>query len=115
MMLSWIGLALLSASWLLGPGYYHPADWPAWTVTVVLGTVLLAAKPTRLPDRRQPYPRGRPRYPPTPFVQSLSITSCFPAWGFLFSPSAPRKYLGRSFALPSGGLHTSRAPDSEAA
>jgi len=53
MMLSWIGLALLSASWLLGPGYYHPPHWPAWTVIVLLGTVLLASRPVRLPDRRQ--------------------------------------------------------------
>ena len=46
-------MALLSASWLLGPGYYHPPHWPAWAVIVVLGTVLLASRPIRLPDRRQ--------------------------------------------------------------
>ena len=28
-MLAWIGLALLSISWLLGLGYYHAADWHA--------------------------------------------------------------------------------------
>ena len=53
MIRAWIGLALLSASWLLGVGYYHPPKWPAWTVAVVLGTVLLVSKPTRLPSRRE--------------------------------------------------------------
>ncbi len=53
MIRAWIGLALLSASWLLGVGYYHPPNWPAWTVVVVLGTVLLISKPSRLPSRRE--------------------------------------------------------------
>ena len=48
-MLAWIGIALLSASWLPGLGYYHPADWTAWTAMVVLGTTLLAAGRGRLP------------------------------------------------------------------
>ena len=53
MMRALIGLALLSGSWLMGLGYYHPANWSAWVVLVVLGTVLLASTPTRLPDRRE--------------------------------------------------------------
>jgi hypothetical protein len=53
MMRAWIGLALLSGSWLLGLGYYHPPHWPAWTVAIVLGTVLLVSKPTRVPSRRE--------------------------------------------------------------
>ncbi|HUT95117.1 MAG TPA: hypothetical protein VMY37_37025 [Thermoguttaceae bacterium] len=52
MMRAWIGLALLSGSWLLGLSYYQPANWPAWGVVVVLGTVLLASRPERLPARR---------------------------------------------------------------
>jgi len=40
-MLAWIGIALLSVSWLPGLGYYHPVDWPAWIVLVVAGTALL--------------------------------------------------------------------------
>ena len=48
---AWIGLALLSVSWLLGTGCYHPANWTLWTASVVLGTILLASRPTRLPAR----------------------------------------------------------------
>ena len=40
-MLAWIGIALLSASWLPGLGYYHPSDWPAWIVLLVGGAALL--------------------------------------------------------------------------
>lgn len=53
MMRAWIGLALLSGSWLLGLSYYQPANWPAWGVVVVLGTVLLASRPARPPARRE--------------------------------------------------------------
>jgi len=38
---AWIGLALLSASWLFGLSYYLNANWPAWIVMIVLGTALL--------------------------------------------------------------------------
>ncbi|MGA2034256.1 MAG: DUF4350 domain-containing protein [Thermoguttaceae bacterium] len=49
-MLAWIGLALLSVSWLVGLGYYHGANPRAWAVTVAVGTVLLATRQFRLPD-----------------------------------------------------------------
>ena len=52
-MLAWIGIALLSASWLPGLGYYHPADWTAWTAMVVLGTALLTTSRGRLPGARE--------------------------------------------------------------
>lgn len=38
---SWIGLALLSASWLFGLSYYQDAVWPLWIVLVTAGTGLL--------------------------------------------------------------------------
>ncbi len=53
MMRAWIGLALLGCSWLLGLGYYRPASWIAWSVVVVLGSLLLAGAPLRLPGRRE--------------------------------------------------------------
>ena len=53
MMRAWVGLALLAGSWLLGLGYYQPADLPAWAVVVVLGTLLLAGRPARLPGGRE--------------------------------------------------------------
>jgi hypothetical protein len=40
-MLAWIGLSLLSISWLLGLGYYHAPSWTAWSLTIIAGTVLL--------------------------------------------------------------------------
>ena len=48
MMRTWIGLALLAASWLAGLGYYAPANLPFWTASVVIGVILLAQRPGRL-------------------------------------------------------------------
>ncbi len=49
----WIGTGLLAGSWLLGLGYYRPANWPVWVLTIVVGTLLMARAVDRLPDRRQ--------------------------------------------------------------
>ncbi len=49
---AWIGLALLSASWLFGLSYYRDADWTMWAVLVGAGTLLLAGLDLRLPARR---------------------------------------------------------------
>ena len=49
MIRGWLGLALLTASWLLGLHYYQPASWLAWAVAVLLGTILLAGAPAGLP------------------------------------------------------------------
>ncbi len=46
---SWIGLALLSASWLFGLSYYHNAAWLIWVVLVAVGTGLLIGVPIRRP------------------------------------------------------------------
>ena len=51
-MLAWIGVALLSVSWLVGLGYYHVANWPGWAAVVVAGTVCLAGFEVRLPAAR---------------------------------------------------------------
>jgi len=40
-MIRWIGLALLSVSWLLGLSYYHLANWPAWLIVVFAGSAML--------------------------------------------------------------------------
>jgi hypothetical protein len=37
---AWIGLALLSVSWLFGLRYYHAAGWPMWAALVTIGTGL---------------------------------------------------------------------------
>ena len=52
-MRAWIAVALLAVSWLLGLGYYEPADWVAWTVAIGTAVVLLARRPERLPTTGQ--------------------------------------------------------------
>ena len=51
-MLAWIGVALLSVSWLVGLGYYHAANWPAWIAAVTAGTACLMTLSVRLPSAR---------------------------------------------------------------
>jgi len=46
---SWIGLALLSASWLFGLSYYHDAIWLAWAMLVAAGAGLLIGFNIRKP------------------------------------------------------------------
>lgn len=53
MIRTWIALALLSASWLLGLSYLQPARWLWWSLAVVLGVALLAGTRLPLPSRRQ--------------------------------------------------------------
>ncbi|MBP8303100.1 MAG: hypothetical protein KBE04_03120 [Phycisphaerae bacterium] len=43
----WLGLAVLSGSWLFGLSYYHDAVWWAWAVCVVLGVALLSGVPSQ--------------------------------------------------------------------
>jgi hypothetical protein len=49
----WIGLALLSASWLFGLSYYHDANWWVWAMLVAAGTGLLTAVHIRRPTAGQ--------------------------------------------------------------
>ena len=49
---AWIGLALLSASWLFGLGYYRDANVLAWVVLVAAGTLLLSGIHVPRPSRR---------------------------------------------------------------
>jgi len=46
---SWIGLALLSASWLFGLSYYHDAQWLVWAIIVAAATALLIGFDIRKP------------------------------------------------------------------
>ena len=41
MMSSWIGIALLAGSWLLGLDYFYPANPYAWLAAVTAGVILL--------------------------------------------------------------------------
>ena len=47
---AWLGLALLSTSWLFGLGYYQDPNWVAWAVLILLGTGLLAGVRLRRPE-----------------------------------------------------------------
>lgn len=51
-MLGWIGVALLSVSWLVGLGYYHLAEPAAWAAFLTGGTLLLTAWRLRLPSMK---------------------------------------------------------------
>ena len=46
----WLGLALLSGSWLFGLKYYHEPDPLTWAIMVGAGTLLLAGSLQRLPN-----------------------------------------------------------------
>ena len=50
---AWIGTSLLAGSWLLGLGYFQPANPAAWICALAVAIVLLADIPVRWPDRRQ--------------------------------------------------------------
>jgi len=49
----WIGLALLSLSWLFGLGFYHHAAPLTWAVLVVAGTALLSGVSVPRPARAE--------------------------------------------------------------
>ena len=53
MIRTWTGVALLAVSWLLGLGYYYPANYLAWVPVVVAGAFLLIGNMDRLPGRRE--------------------------------------------------------------
>ena len=53
MMRAWIGVALLSVSWLLGSGFYYPANRLAWAIVVAAGAILLGGTIRRLPSGRE--------------------------------------------------------------
>lgn len=48
---AWIGLALLSASWLFGLGYYHDPNGAIWAILILVGTGLLIGVDLRAPAR----------------------------------------------------------------
>jgi hypothetical protein len=50
---AWIGLALLSASWLFGLRYYHAASWPVWAALIVAGTGLFTGIRRHTPGKAE--------------------------------------------------------------
>ena len=46
---AWVGVALLSGSWLVGLGYYQPAQLWAWVALVGLAPTLLTRVPLEMP------------------------------------------------------------------
>ena len=51
-MVPWLGIALLSASWLFGLSYYQPANYWVWAVLVLAGSACLSPILSREVDRR---------------------------------------------------------------
>ncbi len=50
---AWVGLALLSASWLFGLRYYHAGSWPVWVALVVAGTSLFTGLRRQTPGKAE--------------------------------------------------------------
>jgi hypothetical protein len=50
---AWVGLALLSASWLFGLRYYHAEHWLIWAALIVAGTVLLTRIRPLIPSKSE--------------------------------------------------------------
>lgn len=99
-MLAWIGIALLSTSWLVGLGYYHPENGPAWMFLVLAGTALLARAGGRLPSPWQ-----------TALAALLAAPALFIAHGPLHAPvrTAPWPYWAPFLLIVFGSaLHTVR-------
>jgi len=48
---AWLGVAVLSASWLSGLGYYHHPDWLVWSLCVAAGVLLMLGVKMPLPTR----------------------------------------------------------------
>ena len=46
---AWIGLALLSSSWLFGLSYYHSAQWLMWAILILAGTAMFIGVEIRKP------------------------------------------------------------------
>jgi hypothetical protein len=54
MFVVWLGVALLSVSWLFGLGYYHGVNGTMWGITVSLGTLCFLMLPTQMLGRKPP-------------------------------------------------------------
>ena len=50
---AWVGLALLSASWLFGLRYYHAGSWPVWAALVIAGTGLFSGFRRHTPGKAE--------------------------------------------------------------
>ncbi|MDP6637293.1 MAG: hypothetical protein QGG42_20540 [Phycisphaerae bacterium] len=48
---AWIGVAILSASWMLGLNYYHAASWTAWFIALAIALPFLTSV-VRTPPHR---------------------------------------------------------------
>jgi hypothetical protein len=50
---AWVGLALLSASWLFALRYYHAGSWPLWAALIVVGTGLFTGVRRHTPGKAE--------------------------------------------------------------
>ena len=48
---AWIGVAILSASWMFGLNYYYAAQWKLWAIAVIAAIPLLMWVVREVPDR----------------------------------------------------------------
>ncbi len=80
----WTGVFLLAASWLMGTGYYHAANWEAWSVLVLAGCAFVVAARLPATGTRDPAENRRdlPRLViPSGLIGLLCVLLlCLPAW-----------------------------------
>ena len=48
---AWIGVAILSSTWILGLSYYYAASWLAWTIALALAIPFLTSAARTVPNR----------------------------------------------------------------
>lgn len=85
MMRSWLAVALLAGSWLLGLSFYTTASIPAWIGAALVGAGLMAGVPIDLPARR-------------PMLASLALVA-LPAWLMPWPYRAAPLLMGAGLAV----------------
>ncbi|MBN1911987.1 MAG: hypothetical protein JW818_19855 [Pirellulales bacterium] len=113
MIRTWIGVAMLASSWTIGLGYYRPASWWFWALTIVLGTLLLDVRTVRLPSRRERLVAGVGLLPvlvlvPWPWAIAVTLLVLGLLLGLTPIPRAWPERLGTK-ALVAGAVLTAQA------
>jgi hypothetical protein len=49
---AWIGIAILSASWMMGLNFYHAANWTNWVIALAIAIPLLTSAVRTVPSRQ---------------------------------------------------------------
>jgi len=78
---AWLATALLAASWLVGTGYYHQADYAPWAVMVALAAVLLIGPPAPA------WPRAATGAAIVLLIPAAALSAAAGRWALLAGPA----------------------------